>query len=223
MRNLTIGKAAQAAGVGIETVRFYERSGVIERPPKGAGFRTYSPETIARIRFVRQAQQIGFSLREAQELLALRADPNADCADMLAQARHKIAAVDAKIAELQRMRAALEAVVAVCPGCGGLEACTILDALEERPARPLPCRSANPTTENDTMKATTLKIEGMRCTSCAASVGSVLQAQAGVRGADVSFDEGRARVLYDPQATSEDHLVEVIEKRGFRIIDRTSS
>lgn len=140
MRNLTIGKAAQEAGVGVETIRFYERQGLIEQPAKGAGYRTYPPEVVARIRFIRQAQRIGFSLREAQELLALRANPEADCADVRAQAQHKIAEVDEKISELLRVRAALEAVVASCPGHGSLGGCTILEALDEAPREPGTCR-----------------------------------------------------------------------------------
>lgn len=72
------------------------------------------------------------------------------------------------------------------------------------------------------MKAITLKVEGWRCAACSASVGSLLEAQAGVRGVDVSFDEGRVRALYDPAITSEDRLVELVEKRGFRIVARIS-
>ncbi|AYO86638.1 heavy-metal-associated domain-containing protein [Methylobacterium brachiatum] len=70
------------------------------------------------------------------------------------------------------------------------------------------------------MRTITLKVEGLRCVSCAASVRSVLDAHDGVRGAEVSFEEGNARVLYDPRATSEDGLVEVIEKRGYRVVAR---
>ena len=219
MRDLTIGKAARDAGVGVETIRFYEREGLIEQPAKGAGYRTYAPEVVARIRFIRQAQGIGFSLKETRELLALRANPNADCAEVRAQAEHKIAGVDEKIAELLRVRAALEAVVASCPGQGGLEGCTILEALEDTKHGPVPCGCDEPR-EDTTMKNVTLRVEGLRCASCAASVGSLLDAHAGVRGADVSFEEGRARVLYDPATTSEDRLVALIEKRGFRIVAR---
>ena len=102
MRDLTIGKAARDAGVGVETIRFYERQGLIEQPSKGPGYRTYAPEVVARIRFIRQAQRIGFSLKETQELLALRANPNTDCAAMREQAEHKIAEVDEKITGLHR-------------------------------------------------------------------------------------------------------------------------
>lgn len=144
MRDQTIGQAAQDAGVGVETIRFYEREGLIEQPIKGTGYRTYSPELVARIRFIRQAQRIGFSLKETQELLALRANPAADCAEVRAQAQHKIAEVDEKISELLRVRAALEAVVASCPGRGGLEDCTILEALEDAPRGPGTCRCDEP-------------------------------------------------------------------------------
>ena len=70
------------------------------------------------------------------------------------------------------------------------------------------------------MTTVTLKVEGLRCNACAASVRSLLVAHAGVRGADVSFEEGRVWALYDPAATSADRLVEVVEKRGFRVVAR---
>ena len=130
VQHLTIGKAAAEAGVSVETIRFYERRGLLEQPLKGKGYRVYPPEVVVRIRFIRQAQQIGFSLREVQELLSLRADPTADCADVRSQAAEKIVEVDQKIADLQRVRAALETVIAACPGRGGLKDCTIMAALE---------------------------------------------------------------------------------------------
>lgn len=134
MQRLTIAKAAAEAGVSVETIRFYERRGLIQQPPKGEGYRVYPAEMVARVRFIRQAQQIGFSLREVQELLSLRADPAADCADVRRRAAQKIEEVDRKIADLQRVRAALETVVSVCPGRGGLTDCTVMAALEH-PAR----------------------------------------------------------------------------------------
>jgi len=133
MKRMTIGKAAREAGVGVETIRFYERRGLIEQPPKpeDAGFRDYPAATVQRIRFIRQAQELGFSLREIEELLSLRADPAADCRDVRARATVKIAEVDRKIARLARIRGALEALIAACPGRGALRACTILGALAE--------------------------------------------------------------------------------------------
>ena len=114
MKDLTIGEAARQAGVGVETIRFYERRGLIEQPPKplGAGFRVYSPEQIRRIKFIRQAQQIGFSLNETKELLSLRADPRADCSAVRSQAVAKLDEVERKIVQLQEIAAALETLIA---------------------------------------------------------------------------------------------------------------
>src|SRR5713101_6543606 len=132
MRALTIGRAAHEAGVNIETVRFYERRGLIERPPKGDGYRIYSPDQVARIRFIKEAQQIGFSLTEIGELLTLRADPAADCSDVQQQAVAKRQEVRRKIQQLQEIDAALETLIATCPGSGALQACSIMDALTLR-------------------------------------------------------------------------------------------
>ncbi len=132
MRDLTIAKAAREAGVGVETIRFYERRGLIEQPrkPQGSGFRVYSPELVKRIKFIRQAQQIGFSLHEIQELVSLKADPAADCSMVRNQAVAKLREVERKIEQLRQIGSALEALIAVCPGRGRLQACTILDTLE---------------------------------------------------------------------------------------------
>ncbi len=128
---MTIGTAAREAGVGVETIRFYERRGLVVQPPKsaGSGVRRYSPETIARIRFIREAQQLGFLLREITELLALRADPRADCAEVREQASVKLREVRHKIEQLRQIGAALETLIGACPGRGGLQACSIMDAL----------------------------------------------------------------------------------------------
>ncbi len=134
MTELTISKAAKNAGVGVETIRFYERKGLIKQPPKpiDGGFRVYPEETVARIRFIRQAKEIGFSLREIEELLSLRADPSADCSDVRERATAKLAEVNRKITELERIRAALETLIAACPGGGALRSCSIMESLREK-------------------------------------------------------------------------------------------
>jgi len=128
---MIISKAARKARVGVETIRFYERKGLIAQPPKpkSSGFRNYSMETVRRIRFIRQAQEIGFSLREIEELLSLRADPAADCSDVWGRATAKLTEVDRKIAQLEQIRGALKELIAACPGSGALRACSILEAL----------------------------------------------------------------------------------------------
>ncbi len=127
----TISKAAYRAGVGVETIRFYERKGLIEQPrrPRDAGYRVYPEETVHRIRFIRQAQELGFSLREIQDLLSLRADPESDSADVRERAAAKLAEVKRKITELERIRAALEDLIAACPGRGALRSCSIMETL----------------------------------------------------------------------------------------------
>ncbi len=131
MSTMTIGKTASKAGVGVETVRFYERRGLIDQPPRPAngGFRVYPEQTVERIRFIRQAQELGFSLAEIAGLLALRADPSADCAEVRDHAEAKLDEVDRKIAGLEHLRSALAQIIAACPGRGALGACTIMDAL----------------------------------------------------------------------------------------------
>ena len=131
MTELTISKAAKNAGVGVETIRFYERKGLIEQPPKplDTGFRVYLEETVQRVRFIRQAQEIGFSLREIEELLSLRADPSADCSDVRERAVAKLEEVDQKMEQLGRIRSDLDELIAVCLGRGALCACSIMEFL----------------------------------------------------------------------------------------------
>ena len=131
MKAMTISKAASKAGVGVETIRFYERRGLIQKPrkPKDNGYRVYPEETVRRTRFIRQAQEIGFKLREIDELLSLQADPSADCADVRDRAMVKLEEVNRKIVQLENMRSALEELITVCPASGALRACSILQAL----------------------------------------------------------------------------------------------
>lgn len=131
MSDMTIGKVARAADVGVETVRFYQRKGLLDQPlrPRDGGYRVYPPETVARIRFIRDAQRLGFTLGEIDGLLTLRTDPTSDCARVRALAEEKRRDVLDKIAGLERIRAALDVLIAACPGRGSLRDCTILEAL----------------------------------------------------------------------------------------------
>ena len=132
MESLTIGQVAGLAEVGVETVRFYERRGLIEEPPRRAsGYRQYPPEAVTRIRFIRRAKELGFSLEEVKELLALRIDPRTTCADVKSPAGAKIVDIEEKIEVLEKMRAALETLVAACSGRGPVSECPILEAMED--------------------------------------------------------------------------------------------
>ncbi|MGH9457814.1 MAG: MerR family DNA-binding protein [Thermoanaerobaculia bacterium] len=128
---MTISELAAAAGVGVETVRFYERKRLIERPARPArGFRRYDEQTARRIRFIRQAQELGFTLAEVRQLLDLRLDPRRSCADVKVEAEAKIVDIDAKIEALGVMRRALDEITRSCSGEGPTSACPILDAIE---------------------------------------------------------------------------------------------
>lgn len=133
MDALTIGKVAKQAGVGIETIRFYERERLIAEPPRReSGYRQYPPQVVDRIRFIKRAKALGFSLREIRELLSLRARPSAGCADVLKRARKKIDDIDARIRSLQAMRQALSKLMSECAGRGPVSKCPILDALDRK-------------------------------------------------------------------------------------------
>ncbi len=128
---MRIGELAKYANVGVETIRFYERKGLISQPlrPASGGFRTYPAETIDRVRFIREAQELGFSLGEVQELLSLKADPKADCSSVRERANKKREQVDTKIKRLKALQRTLTALIDACPGKGATTDCSILDSL----------------------------------------------------------------------------------------------
>lgn len=129
---LTTGEVADQADVTVQTVRYYERRGLLPEPPRSSGgFRQYSPDDVDRIRFIKRAQDLGFTLEEANELLDLRVTPDADRADVRAVAQDKIDEVEAKIQALRRIRDSLDELVEACEGHGSTSDCPILDALEE--------------------------------------------------------------------------------------------
>lgn len=133
MEPLTIGKAAALSGVGVETVRFYERRGLIDEPPrKDSGYRQYPLDVVNRIKFIKRAKELGFSLKEIGQLLKLRVKPGATCADVRKKAMDKINDVNEKIGELQRIKSALSKLATSCKGRGPTSECPIIDALEKR-------------------------------------------------------------------------------------------
>jgi len=126
---MTIARLVEAGGVGVDTVRYYQRRGLLAEPerPGGTGFRRYGVEDVWRLRFIRQAQGAGFTLEEIGELLALDATEDRVRARKLARSR--IAALDAKIAELQDARAALAGLAEDCKS-GSAGPCPIIAAFE---------------------------------------------------------------------------------------------
>ena len=132
MQTMTIGQVAKQAAIGVETVRFYEREGLLVQPSRRpSGYRQYEQEAVSRLRFIKQAQRLGFSLREIKELLALKLDPTATRKQVKDQAIAKIADIDQRIAELKRIKKALVPLIEACDGKGKLEGCPILEAIEK--------------------------------------------------------------------------------------------
>ncbi|HEX9648762.1 MAG TPA: MerR family transcriptional regulator [Alphaproteobacteria bacterium] len=129
---MRIAEVSRQAGVGVETVRFYESRGLIRRPPRPAtgGYREYSEDTVRRIRFVRRAQRLGFSLSGIIELLELETVPGARCIDVRERAIAKLADVETKLERLGRIKGALEELVRACPGQGPAKRCSILAAIK---------------------------------------------------------------------------------------------
>ena len=231
--SMTIAHAARAADVGVETIRFYERRGLIKQPPKprGGGYRTYDDAVVERIRFIRQAQELGFSLREIGELLSLRADPRADCGDVRQQAVQKRSEVDRKIGQLHHIRSALDELIATCPGGGALRACTILEAMagkpEKKPSdvattvrqRASKTRRERHSAKGQSMRTAKFGINGMHCDGCARTIEALVATEPGVRKATVSFKTREARILFEPEVVSEDRLAKTIVNAGYTVAE----
>jgi MerR family mercuric resistance operon transcriptional regulator len=134
MESLTIGKVARLAEIGVETVRFYEREGLIDAPPRReSGYRQYPEETIQRLRFIKRAKELGFTLKEIKDLLGLRVDPSAAaaCDAVRKLAEEKMEDVRGKIVTLQRMEAVLLRLVGSCRNRAVTAPCPILEVLKQ--------------------------------------------------------------------------------------------
>lgn len=141
MASIRIGELARRAEVNLQTIRYYERRGLLPEPPRTAGnYRVYSPDDVLRVRFIRRAQELGFSLDEIGELLSLRLDANSRCGDVRTRAAAKLRDLDDRIDSLQSMRAALASLVAECPSDAPVKQCPILQTLDATEA---PCRRSS--------------------------------------------------------------------------------
>lgn len=137
MENLTIGKLAEKAKVNRETIRYYERRGLIPEPPRlESGYRQYPSDTVLRIQFIKRAKEMGFSLKEISELLLLKVDLNTTCDDVKKKTEKKIEEIEEKIKTLQKIKKALTKLTELCRGQGSKSECPILDALESEKIKP---------------------------------------------------------------------------------------
>lgn len=129
---MKIGEVAKEAGLGVHAVRFYEREGLIPEPRRQpSGYRDYSPEAIPRLRFIRHAKELGFSLSKIQDLLALEAGGRAPASEVKRVAESTLKDLESRIAAMQRMRRELKKVVEGCAGKGSVKDCSILRALNQ--------------------------------------------------------------------------------------------
>jgi DNA-binding transcriptional MerR regulator len=132
---MRIGELALQAGVNPQTLRYYERRGLLEAE-RGAtsGFREYLPDAVRQVRFIRRAQDLGFTLEEIRDLLVLWPDSATSCPTVRARARATLERIDGKLADLREMRGALAKYVAACQNRAGSEACPLLEDLAKSPS-----------------------------------------------------------------------------------------
>jgi len=128
--SLKIGQVAANAGLPAQTIRYYERQGLLPKPARMSnGYRGYAPNVVDRLRFIRRAKNFGFSLKEIRDLLGVLDDANAGAGDIKQRAQRKLAQIEAEIADLQRIHAALGRLTDACSGRGYKDSCPIFNAL----------------------------------------------------------------------------------------------
>lgn len=130
MTGFRVGEVAKQAGVNLQTIHYYERRGLLPKPPRtGSNYRAYPEDAVLRVRFIKRTQELGFSLQDIKELLSLRAAPRAKCAEVLSRAKAKVQDIDEKITTPRRMRTALSKLMEECEGALPVSQCPILESL----------------------------------------------------------------------------------------------
>lgn len=128
---LKIGEVAERGGVNLQTIRYYEREGLLPEPPRlQSGYRMFPEDTVRRVRFIKRAQDLGFTLSEIKELLSLRIDHERDSREVRTLAQAKIADIEEKIRTLKNMKRALRDLTERCSGCGPSSECPILESID---------------------------------------------------------------------------------------------
>ena len=128
---LKIGEVAERGGVNLQTIRYYEREGLLPEPPRlESGYRMFPESTVRRLRFIKRAQEIGFSLGEIRELLSLRMDAQRERTEVRTLAQAKMADIDGKIRTLKAMKTVLNRLTERCSGCGPASECPILESID---------------------------------------------------------------------------------------------
>ena len=133
MRFYTIGQLAREAGVNLSSVRYYERRGLLRKPPRTpSGHRQYNDDDLKRIRFIKSTQALGFSLAEIEELLSMRVAADGTCKDVRQRIEGKLSDIEGKIAALQKIKKVLQNLKTSCPGAGPMNDCPILAVLDQK-------------------------------------------------------------------------------------------
>ena len=128
---MKIGTVARAVGVNAQTLRFYERQGLIDSPPRtSSGYRQYPDDYVHRLRFIIKAKKLGFSLKEIEVLLSLKVDPKSNCGDVKEKAMNKISDIESKLVTLKRMKRVLIKLAERCDSNNTTEDCPILESLK---------------------------------------------------------------------------------------------
>jgi MerR family mercuric resistance operon transcriptional regulator len=128
---LKIGQVAELGGVNLQTIRYYEREGLLPKPPRlASGYRAFPEQTVRRVRFIKRAQNLGFTLTEIKELLSLRLDRQRNSGEVRVLAQAKIEDIDEKVRTLKRMRRVLGDLTQRCSGCGPSSECPILESID---------------------------------------------------------------------------------------------
>lgn len=131
MKGFRVGEVARQAGVNLQTIRYYEKRGLLPRPPRTASnYRLYPQDAVRRVQFIKRAQELGFTLKEIKELLSLRAAQDARCSDVRKRTQAKILDIKVKLRTLEAMRKALTRLIGECSGKGPVTECPILDAMD---------------------------------------------------------------------------------------------
>lgn len=124
---------AERGGVNLQTIRYYEREGLLPKPPRlKSGYRMFPETAVQRVRFIKRAQELGFQLSEVRQLLSIQIDPAKECSDVQRLAKAKVEDIEARIRTLQSMRRVLSNLADACPGRGPSSECPILESMEAK-------------------------------------------------------------------------------------------
>ena len=215
-KGLTIGQLAERAGIGVETVRYYEKEGLLDQPRRPLGsFRTYGREALERLAFVHEAKGLGFTLKEIRDLIELRSNPDTDAAAVRGRAVAKLSQIERRLMQLERMRVTLRDLLSRCPGGGELGECPIVQALTVTAVEG--GRGTSRVSKGTNVKSVELTIQGMHCEGCAKTIEAVLKAEPGVKAAMISHATGSARVMFDPAQIDLAGVVKAVERAGYRV------